>query len=66
MNTNPIKIKENILDELKRYYKEGLVSALIGAGFSKNVSDSFLGWGELLHDMVGEVYAIEFNRYYEK
>ncbi len=65
MDTNPIKIKENILDELKRYYKEGLVSALIGAGFSKNVSDSFLGWGELLHDMFGEVYAIEFKRYYD-
>lgn len=60
------KREKDILEDLKENYDKGLVSALVGAGFSKNVSDSFLSWGELLHDMVGEVYAIEFNRYYEK
>lgn len=65
MDKNPIKEKESILEELKRYYKDGLVSALIGAGFSKNVSDSFLGWGELLHDMVGELYEIDIKRGYD-
>ena len=59
------KREKDILEELKENYDKGLVSALVGAGFSKNVSDSFLSWGELLHDMVGEVYAIEFKRYYD-
>ena len=59
------KEEKDILEDLKENYDKGLVSALVGAGFSKNVSDSFLGWGELLHDMVGEVYAIEFKRYYD-
>lgn len=55
------KGKKDILEELKEYYNDGYVSALIGAGFSKNVSDSFLGWGELIHDMVGELYEIDIN-----
>jgi len=59
------KGKKDILEELKEYYNDGYVSALIGAGFSKNVSDSFLGWGELIHDMVGELYEIDINRHYD-
>lgn len=65
MDKSPLKEKETVLEELKRYYKDGLMSALIGAGFSKNVSDSFLGWGELLHDMVGELYEIDIKRGYD-
>ena len=56
---------KDILEELKEHYDKGLVSALVGAGFSKNVSDSFLGWGELIHDMVGELYEIDINRHYD-
>jgi hypothetical protein len=59
------KGKKDILEELKEYYNDGYVSALIGAGFSKNVSDSYLGWGELIHDMVGELYEIDINRHYD-
>lgn len=59
------KGKKDILEELKEYYNNGYVSALIGAGFSKNVSDSYLGWGELIHDMVGELYEIDINRHYD-
>lgn len=59
------KREKDILEELKEHYDKGLVSALVGAGFSKNVSDSFLGWGELIHDMVGELYEIDINRHYD-
>ena len=59
------KKEKDILEELKESYEKGLVSALVGAGFSKNVSNSFLGWGELLHDMIGELYAIDIKRGYD-
>lgn len=59
------KKPKSILEELKGDYDNRLVSALVGAGFSKNVSDSFLGWGELLHDMVGELYEIDIKRGYD-
>lgn len=56
---------KNILDELKDSYDKGLVSALVGAGFSKNVSNLFLGWGELLQDMIGVLYEIDIKRNYD-
>lgn len=59
------KKEKDILEELKESYEKGLVSALVGAGFSKNVSNSFLGWGELLHDMIGELYAIDIKKGYD-
>ena len=59
------KKPKSILEELKGDYDNRLVSALVGAGFSKNVSDSFLGWGELLHDMVEELYAVEIRKGYD-
>jgi hypothetical protein len=58
------KDPENILERLKGDYKNGLVSALVGAGFSKNVSNHFLSWGELLCDMVEELYAIDIKKEY--
>lgn len=59
------KEEKNILEEIRDCYNNGLLSALVGAGFSKNVSDSFLGWGELLHEMVGTLYAIEIKKNYD-
>lgn len=55
------KPKEDLLVELKECYDNGQVSALVGAGFSKNVSNLFLSWEELLHDMISNLYEIEIN-----
>ena len=44
------------LDELKKRYTEGRVSALIGSGFSKNISSFFPLWDQLLADIVCEIY----------
>ena len=55
-----------------KYYEEGLkelrtrinaseVSALIGAGFSKNVSNEFPLWDDLLYDMVCELFKPEIE-----
>lgn len=59
------KREQDILEEIRNCYNKGLLSALVGAGFSKNVSDSFLGWGELLHDMIGELYETDIKRNYD-
>ncbi len=59
------KEEKDILVEIRDCYNDGLLSALVGAGFSKNVSDAFLGWGELLHEMVGTLYAIEIKKNYD-
>lgn len=58
------KQEKDVLEELREFYNKGLVSALIGSGFSKNVSDSYPGWSELLFDMVADLYAVEFKNYY--
>jgi len=60
-----IKEENDILFELKECYKNRLLSVLVGAGFSKNVSDTFLSWGELLHDMIAELYANEIEIHYD-
>lgn len=59
------KPKEDLLVELKECYDNGQVSALVGAGFSKNVSNLFLSWGELLHDMISKLYEIDIKRNYD-
>ena len=35
------------------------MSFIIGAGFSKNISNKYLSWAELLEDMIKEMYANE-------
>lgn len=57
------------LEKLRERYHNFEVSALIGAGFSKNVVPDYPSWNELLHDMVAKLYEseIEFNfKKYEK
>ena len=34
------------------------MSFIIGAGFSKNISDKYLSWGELLKDMIHEMKLV--------
>lgn len=40
------------------------MSFIIGAGFSKNISDKYLTWGELLQDIIHEMYAKEMRSGY--
>lgn len=55
-----------ILDDLVKAYNQGTMSALIGAGFSFNVSKQYKGWGSLLADAYTFVYEDEIEReYYE-
>ena len=56
---------KDILEKLKLDYNNNLISALIGAGFSKNISNLFPSWTELLHDMIGELYSLDIRRNYE-
>ena len=44
------------LESLKSLYQKGLVSVMIGAGFSKNVCTKYPNWNELLSDLVIELY----------
>ncbi len=54
---NPIPM----LKSLKNLLDRGKVSLLVGSGFSKNVSDAFPNWSELLYDMVFEMYSSEIE-----
>ena len=40
------------------------MSFIIGAGFSKNISDKYLSWAELLKDMINDMYAKEMRSCY--
>lgn len=51
------------LKALKKDYDNGLVSALIGAGFSKNVSSLYLDWTSLLEDLIDDLFKLEINQY---
>ena len=51
------------LKALKKDYDNGLVSALIGAGFSKNVSSFYLDWTSLLEDLIDDLFKLEINQY---
>lgn len=51
----------DLLKQLKADYNSGGVSALIGAGFSKNAIPDFPLWTDLLLPIVEKVYAAEFN-----
>ena len=59
------KEEKDILEDLKSDYNNNLISALIGAGFSKNISNLFPNWTELLHDMIGELYSLDIRRNYD-
>lgn len=46
-----------VIKEIRNHLKEKRLSVIIGAGFSKNASNLFLSWKELLHDMIVEMYG---------
>lgn len=51
----------NQINNLKRDLKKQKLSVLVGAGFSKNVSNIFPSWWELLYDMICELYESEIE-----
>lgn len=58
-----------LMDNNKNYIRKigsdiHSMSFIIGAGFSKNISDKYLTWGELLQDMIHEMYAKEMRSEY--
>lgn len=67
LKTNSMK-KTNYkeaLEQLRQRYQNHEVSPLVGAGFSKNVSqDMFMSWEELLFDMVVELFSNEIRQAY--
>lgn len=59
---------ERVVDSLthlkelhRKMHDDGNVSVMVGAGFSKNVSNKFLSWSGLLADMLKELYPEEFE-----
>lgn len=54
-----------LLKDLVNDYKDKKLSALVGAGFSRNVSDKFLSWSDLLVDMYKEVYSNKLETYFQ-
>jgi hypothetical protein len=50
------------LKDLKKNVTGGNTSVLVGAGFSKNVSEDFLSWSELLKDLVIELYQHQIRK----
>lgn len=57
-NTRTTKDVDYIKDVTEKI-REGKMSFIIGAGFSKNISSKYLSWKELLHDMIIEMYEDE-------
>lgn len=52
------------LSILRQKCKDGRVSVLVGSGFSKNVSNIFPSWYELLNDMTADLYDEEIDASY--
>ena len=50
------------LKELRDKYHKGLVSVIVGAGFSKNACEDYPSWEELLYDMAAELYQDEIEK----
>ena len=53
------------LEQLKKDYEQGIMSAFVGAGFSLNVSNQYLTWNGLLYDIVFEKYKDDIEKAYE-
>ena len=48
-----------LLEELRVAYENEQVSALVGSGFSKNASEMFPLWSDLLADIIDDLYSDE-------
>lgn len=54
-----------ILEQLKRKYNAEMVSALVGAGFTRNAYGKALDWAKMLGELVEKAYADELNEMYQ-
>ena len=54
-----------IFEQLKRKYDAEMVSALVGAGFTKNAYAKALSWTGLLVDLVEDAYKDELQDMYQ-
>ena len=54
-----------ILQQLKRKYDAEMVSALIGAGFTKNAYSKALSWSKMLNELVEFAYDYELEEMYQ-
>lgn len=54
-----------ILQQLKRKYDAEMVSALIGAGFTKNAYPKANDWNDMLKELVEFAYAYELEEMYQ-
>lgn len=50
-----------VLDKIRERHSNSQVSALVGAGFSRNVDENFPLWEDLLTDLVEELYEYEIK-----
>lgn len=48
---------KSIIQEIEQKLHSRKMSLLVGAGFSKNANKDFPSWGELLNDMINELYS---------
>lgn len=66
--TNDKRMPTNIeiLKQLKKSYKQGLVSALVGAGFTKNMYKGAVSWWQLLKGIVLVAYDLELKQMYSQ
>ena len=55
-----------IFEQLKRKYDAEMVSALVGAGFTKNAYAKALSWTELVMDLVEEAYGNELYEMHQQ
>lgn len=55
-----------ILQQLKRKYDAEMVSALVGAGFTRNAYPKAQTWANMLRDLVEEAYADELEEMYQE
>ncbi len=51
-----MKQTRELLDNIRRSIEEDSMSFIVGAGFSRNISEKFPLWGELLSPLVEEMY----------
>lgn len=56
----------NELEKLKEKLNTGQMSVIIGAGFSRNASDLFPLWTDLLEDMVFDIYGNKIDSEYRE
>jgi NAD-dependent SIR2 family protein deacetylase len=50
------------IEHIIKQLSEGKMSAMVGAGFSKNANKNYPTWTELLFDMVQEIYKVKTKK----